>query len=429
MTRSTESKPRAATGLRLRAVIAPFLLFPLALVMPAGASEAAQAAQEAPALNQSAAPQTSQTPAQPRAAAGSLTMDVPSPTRWRPGAAIPIGVGTKALAVRNLTVASAPFAKSETSDPLQLTFCLAKTPEGTCGPQSVARDSYKQFWLIGSGSAEAGTYEGTVRLLGAGGAEAIKPLTIAVTTRVWQVWGLGALLAGVLLSFLLSVWMPHQRRRDLAIRPFALLAERLRESQARLPEGEAPAVRDKAKAVQAELALTRLQAHGLVPGVSPSAAAAADPGDELKKYFDAAQAKVAALEILVAAIGRTTDAAKRTALNALAAATDFPQPNLAAQIDAILVGPAFAAARRAAATMPTPAELVTREEARNLLFWFVSSVISVAVGYVLLVDANPSFGGWKDVVAVFLWGLGLSTTGAKLSDLTQAQIRTGLRPA
>lgn len=395
----------------------------LALLAPVAQSHAIQGNQGLPSELGAA------TPRLPEAAAGSIFLDVQTPVRWREGVAIPIVVAAKSVPAKDLAVAAGPFVQAATADALQLDFCLAEKPKGPCGLQSVAANSQKAFWLIATGSAEPGSYTGTVRLLGHGGLEVNKQVTIAVTEDGWRAWGLAALIAGALLSFLLAVWMPHQRRRDLALRPFALLAERLRKVRVTLVSGEESNVSARAQALLRELTPARLNEIGLIPGRWPSSSPATDPGEQLKIHFDGVQAKVAGLEALAAAITGTRDPRQQEDLDDLAAAADFPQPDLAARINGILDPQERAGSPTVAATMPTPAELVIREEARNFLFWLASSVITVIAGYALLVDADISFGGWTDVAAVFLWGLGLSTSGTKIADLTQTQIRTAFRPA
>lgn len=399
------------------------LLIPAALLLPAAAGEAALAA-----LGQPPGTGNSSAPGSPAGPATALNLETQPHFAWRQGEAIPIMVETRRVRAGAISLAAGPFVEESRRTPLQLSFCLAETPNGPCTRPSIEANAHKPLWLVPTGSAEAGSYKGNVRIVADSGLGAEKPLTISVTGNEWRLWGLIALVAGVLLSFLLAVWMPHLRRRDLAIHPFALLAERLRRAEARLGPGEAPASRARASEIRAELTPARLEQLGLVPGRWPSPTAPADPGEELKRLFDSVQAQVAAIEMLAAAIVRAPDEDTRQALDALAAADDFPE-DLEARIDAVRGLRSFADGATRAAEIPTPAELVAREETRNLLFWFVSAVVSVLVGYALLVDADPTFGGWTKVVGAFLWGLGVSTTGTKLAEMPQGNIRTALRPA
>jgi hypothetical protein len=378
-----------------------------------------------PQPGQPGQPGTVTSPGLPAGAA--LSVDVPAQLSWSPGQRVPLAVGAKLAAAPDLTAVVGPFVDASTMKPLQSSFCLAPSVSDPCGAKlSLASNSIGQLWLVGTGDAEPGSYAGSVRLTAGNGLQTSVPLILNVSSDRWQLLGLAALALGVLLSFVTSVWLPHQAARDLALMPFAQLQPRVRAAIASLEPADKE-LRARARALLGQLSPTWLQSHGLVPPVWPSASPTAAGSGALQQHLDDTQAWLTAIETLAAAMTRAPDAATRKRLDDLAADPAFPQPGLQVSIDQIL-GVKLAPGGLGSAEALTPATLVFREEVRNFAFWLISSVLSVAVGYVLLVDGDPSFGGWKDATTALLWGLGVTTAGTKLADLGVGQVRAVLQP-
>lgn len=62
----------------------------------------------------------------------------------------------------------------------------------------------------------------------------------------------------------------------------------------------------------------------------------------------------------------------------------------------------------------------------NTLFWIVWGTLSIAIGSVILVLSNPSFGTVTDFLGCALWGFGLPVTGHSLGSLTMTSLNTQL---
>lgn len=413
-------------------VIVLVALFMIAILSPRSLSAAApstpvvQPPANGAAQGGTSAPATqSGQPALPSEAA--LTLEAPAQLSWKPGSRIPLVVGAKLADAPGISVVAGPFVDGSTMKSLQASFCIAESATGPCGKNpAIASNALGQLWLVGDGNAEPGSYVGTIRLVASNGLQASAPITLNISTERWQQRGLVALILGVALSFLMSVWLPQQKSRDLALAPFVHLQPRVLTVLGLFSDGDTASIA-QAKALLARLRSETLESEGLIPPVWPAAKATLPSADAVTAYMDDAQKRLAALELLADGLDRAPDAATRKKIDKLAAANGFPQDDLGIKINQLLgINPAPGAPSVSGRGI-TPATLVLREEVRNFSYWLVSSILSVALGYVLLVDSNASFGGWSDVASAFLWGLGVATAGTKLADVSVAQLRGGLQ--
>jgi len=364
----------------------------------------------------------SATPPPPLPAGASIDIDVPAQLSWTPGARIPLAVSTKLAPAPDVSVLVGPFVEASTMKPLQVGFCIAESATADCADKvEIPPNSLRQLWLVGAGSADAGNYAGTIRLAASNGLMNATPLSLRISSGEWQARGFWALVIGVVLSFLMSVWLPNQRARDEGMMPFLQLKPRVQAVIGQLKGGDAAMT--KAVSLKGELEPDWLRAHNFIPPLWPAATTVPVSPDALKAQMDSVQKRLAALELLAPAMAQSANAATRKKLDALAADPEFPWADMQAQINGVL-GLQAAPGR---GDEITPATLVFREEARNLAFWLISSFLAVALGYVMLIEGNPSFGGWKDVATGLLWGLGVATAGTKVADLTVGQVRVALR--
>jgi hypothetical protein len=358
----------------------------------------------------------------------SLLIEAPSEQNWWASGAIPIVVSAKGAAAPRISLGAGPFVDAEHKNSLGSDFCLAPSEHTECqGDVSLDANEQRTLWLKGTGtSARPGTYVGTLRLVARNGLEGSKSITLLVTSGGWQVAGLLALLAGVVASWILTKLLPHLRNRDASLVPFARLGERLSEIEDRISGFKAQRVSATLGTIRASNSTRWLVEKRLLAGWWPSP----DPysgAEELKSHLDSQTKAVAGLERLAEAF-RIASKEQVVRLDALVR-EDFPPFDLEEKISAILNPGVRTVARDEANEPPSLGMIVLREAAHNAAFWIVSSFLSVALGYVLLVDGNPAFGGWRDVLAALLWGLGLSSAGSKLSELTAGQVITTLQPA
>jgi hypothetical protein len=387
------------------------LLLPLLAAAPASANRTAAVPPTIPSLQ---LPQL-----QPN-----LRVESEGSARWDPERALPLVLWSR-IPLPRIHFVAGPFTETTRFQSLQLKWCLAASPEGPCiRSLSLPANQPREAWLIAEGAGEAGSYLGQFHFVAETGDSVSRQMTINISSRWWRRAGIAALLLGIALSFGISIWIPHSRDRDLALRPFVLMRARVDEAALDLPAGSFPGIHQRIEEVRRDTEARRLKERGMVPGRIPGPPLSAASLEERNKEAARLEELVAGIESLAAAARRTSDPDKRAKLDELGADPTFPR-NLESQMPRALGRNAAAGFARSATL--TPSRLVSREEARNGVAWAVWAAISALVGYFLMIDADQAFGGWLDVAAVLLWALGVTTTGARLTDLTAGNLRTALR--
>jgi hypothetical protein len=98
---------------------------------------------------------------------------------------------------------------------------------------------------------------------------------------------------------------------------------------------------------------------------------------------------------------------------------------------------AFDAWRQAitGAAQPLAAPSIVRENPASLLVeirhiaiasWIVWGLLTILVGYIILVASSPGFGGFLDFARCLLWGFGIPVAGQSLQQLSGATLNTQL---
>jgi hypothetical protein len=355
-----------------------------------------------------------------------IKIEAPSTIRVSSGDAIPVVLSSKKPATA--AVGAGPFLEATRQKPLQSDLCLRSTlaQKGCEVSVTLSPNTLGQRWLIVRGNPEGGSYSGLIRLQTDGGERVDHQIAIVVQDAWWKWAGAIGLLAGIALSYLLTVWIPHSRDRERTIRQFLLLRARVEQAEAQLPVGGSTEVRKRAKHVRDVTTETSLTQKNLIPGRIPGSGNATADVEKRNAVLIELEKMVAGIELLANSI-QNANPTNHGALDAIAGDPGFPHADLAARIDKAIGAKPVGRGARPISTEDRVQRLVFREEVRNGAYWLISSVVTALLGYVLLIDADQSFSGWSDVAAAFLWGLGLSTAGSKLGDLTPGQLRTALR--
>jgi len=360
-----------------------------------------------------------------------LTMRTANPTGWRSGELLQINLATTGADAPAITFTAGPFTDAALNRTLQLGFCMVEQREGGACVASISlpANSNKTIWLKADGTTNTpGTYVGTIDLRARNGLTASQSTTLTVTSHAWRWGGALVLLLGIAISCVLTVYLPYRRTRDLALRPFLLLRLRLARTQMALESIKADNTKAHIKAIDESLGANALLEEGLLTGNFPTSEAMSN--DALKARLDAATAKVAKIEELVAALFAATPP-QQAELDTLAAGSDLPG-DLTVAIDRIL-HPAPAARGMARGRPPTSpredlARIARREDVRNAVTWIFSAIVSAVFGIWLVVVADAAFGGFDKLLAAFLWGLGVTSGATKLAEVTTGSIGTALRP-
>jgi hypothetical protein len=72
--------------------------------------------------------------------------------------------------------------------------------------------------------------------------------------------------------------------------------------------------------------------------------------------------------------------------------------------------------------LPTSREILIRNQRLNYFAWSVWLVLTVAVGYFVMIASLPGFGTWIDLWKCFFWGLGIPVIGQQLQQLNPTTV-------
>jgi hypothetical protein len=72
--------------------------------------------------------------------------------------------------------------------------------------------------------------------------------------------------------------------------------------------------------------------------------------------------------------------------------------------------------------LPTSREILIRNQRLNYVAWCVWLVLTVAVGYFVMIASLPGFGTWIDLWKCFFWGLGIPVIGQQLQQLNPTTV-------
>ena len=296
-----------------------------------------------------------------------------------------------------------------------------------------------------------GTYEGEVSMLARGSNQIQKvPLTVHSSSFGATLLGFGLILVGIILSMLLSVFMPYRSKRLSALEAATRLHEHLELAARKLTEAS-----DKTQVIFPNLnheiddLKKELEKGKMLPRLPPRIPAlgvAADSATTLKAFLESSSQQVRSIQIIVergvASVfglwpnhtGPNERAAMKTAFTDLDSLyTNSLTPEQAvAQLKTIL-GKLDSALTSLAALAgplggpqppPTARELGVQIETLNRWMWSLWLLITLAAGWAVLILPDAGFGTPHDLWRSFLWGLGVFSVGNALETLTPGSIRS-----
>jgi hypothetical protein len=263
---------------------------------------------------------------------------------------------------------------------------------------------------------------------------------------------LGVLLiaAGVIISWLITVFAPHQSQRLEQLRPAIVLRDSAAEWHKRVENVDALAsiisdeTRAALKQIIADLADEALKTRGYVPGRFPPATKSTlQPVETFQIYLKARSDRLniiarvisTGMESLVsdwdqykadqkldeakAALNQLDKLGTKAAMNMV----DNLVSAVLAELDGVSnnVGRAMQSGRKAGAQLSSE-ELTTQLESINVGVWAIWVVITIVTGWAALILTNSGFGSMQDLFSCFGWGLGLQALGPQLSQLTTVKI-------
>lgn len=373
---------------------------------------------------------------------------------------LPIVVSvTGNLPVTGLTVAADPLEKDLKRSLSKGGWKLCEEQSAsTCRePLTLSGAGMHKLWMmpVQPAELEEGKYDAVVTV-----ASADKPagesisLAVNVSSTGRQLAGFAAIAAGSLLAIYVTVFLRVGVQREEMLES----AVRLREVYSRLvaalnladTQNVASAIRNKLQTVHNDLSDLALEANGLPKRFSPPGTRTNDPVklDQFKKHIETQAAWLDALDVLIrtgvvalvdAWKAAGSDPGKVTDLDNAIVVVDGPAAQPAAPVASSLLPltaqqvAAFTALVRGAplggngapGQPRTLQELRLRVSRTSFVAWAILLVITVLVGAHSQILLNPGFGTTLDLVACFLWGIGLPT-GAALAGATTSTVATTL---
>lgn len=395
----------------------------------------------------------------PELPAAELTVQTP-PEKWRIGINPLLTLQAAAegqdieLEIVNSTLQDSESAVKLGAD--VFSFC-GNPPE--CGaadlPVVPAGTVQKVFVKPELPAGRSGSFSGDL-VLGAAGTDLTQTIKLEIFASSWKLRAFGVLciLAGVFLGWWATIFVQHRAGRIRALLPAAAVQERASQIDKQLEAygkntGASFSVsRNRLAEVIKALAPERLVAENLIPSKYPMALKmpAVDATEYEKRL--AAQSDVLAIVAVVIEQGVqgvlarwdqlggnvSTGVNALKDMDALAAGDDSEQVSSDVQARLQLFEGALsgAPATRASKTAPAAKPATTRSlryalNALNTRVWILWAAVTTVVGWAALIQPNFGFGSPSDMVACFLWGLGVQAVGQQLSQLTPSGLMTSLK--
>lgn len=283
-------------------------------------------------------------------------------------------------------------------------------------------------------------------------------LTINRTTQSAKLHGLLVILAGVVVAWVVTVLARSRINRDQALLPIELLRQKLLDLQAQLSvipvnmKADIPNTLQKITEVLKDLSISSLDNQQLLPPSLPAWMQSTTQATAFQTFLQAKAQLVDNLNVITTGIRQaanlaaTIPPARLPDLQALVRKidqlpTNLPQPSATLQNQIKTLFDAWNATPQAQAlgadgrtqllAMPDPSSTGTyriRMEIQTitLLFWAVWGVLSVLIGFSVLIMPAPGFGTIGDYIRCALWGFGLPVAGQGLQTLTMSSLNTQL---
>jgi hypothetical protein len=277
---------------------------------------------------------------------------------------------------------------------------------------------------------------------------------LSSSTRV-RLAGLASMLAGLVVWLFTGLLLRRQYNRNQLILPFAELLDTLRGLRASVLKVQSPSGvnfdRTLAQLAQLEQRLTERALSDVIPSSLPSLLGnEAGPSPDYQQRLNSLAEQVGAQVTLVQGISdawakwnnnAAQQAPVKTAMESLDALNAPPAPvstqsdaqnrvagiltNLTTAI-ATLPGAGLGAAAPGARPLPTLRELQIKNQHLNYVAWIVWFVLTLAIGYYVMIAAFPGFGAPSDLWKCFFWGLSIPLVGQQLQQLNPTTISTTL---
>ncbi|WP_156460873.1 hypothetical protein [Sphingomonas sp. Leaf339] len=377
---------------------------------------------------------------------------------WTSEDTISFSVQVGPVPARNVRLVQPDFVATNGSV-LQPGFKLCKHDAPACDGKPLVLDANHSHALElrpAAVSAAAGQYAGELRLVADEKPFGeMLPLALVVSSDMWRIVGVGLLILGTILAFLINPLLRGKIARAQALRPAAVLRQQAATLNSEMQdlEARAEATLPRAKKlidwVVDQMNENALDHQGFIPPRVPLYYSSSAPAAAANTYQNLLTESAKRLngvayvlnegvrEVLACPGASPKDPLFQTAITELDGLLHIDvEPNTVLFADTRAIVEAFVSkpsknrsvvngrggGRRDLSVRQLDFEL----NELNLTGWMAFSLISIMVGYVVLVALNPAFGSWQDLVLCALWGFGLPTAGQQLNVLTPGSVVTNL---
>jgi len=388
----------------------------------------------------------------------------PSEINLPPGEPIEIGVAVQSVAATKIGVLQSSLLEQSQKYPVEGGWMLCEkrsSDPSTCSNKEInlAAHSTQQLLLYpAKGSTLIGKYIGNVTI---GASEKPEGETLAMTvygsTPPLKFAGVATIFIGVVLAWILTVYLQNRLNRNQMLLPVTMLRERFQALQAILTNRPPRAQPFACTATTAELARSlsalseaTLDADCLLPPgipnpfkpVTPNAEAFMQRISEQKARFELLQLIIRnGLQEIWKQIPVVPSANQRNAITTAVGAVDSissqtPPPavsDVVTRLQAILqtlntelAGGGAANVAAMSTKPPTSGQISTEIRTLSGIAWLVFAVLTTALGTYVLVLSNLGFGTYMDFLVCLFWGFGLPVGGSQLAQSTTATASTAL---
>lgn len=384
---------------------------------------------------------------------------LPPASRWLVdrNSSLEFSVATDGIPIDDVTIVHAAVERSDGQARLVSSdFALTRT---TCSMPQVGRIEAGPpvpLYLCLAKENTVGNYSGLLHVAALPSREPKSiAVSLAVTSRFHQWVGIGAMVAGLLLSYIVLGFLQRRAARLNALLPASVLLEtlaELEEQHASLSSRLGVAL-DASAARLTELSnecqTTYLSDKGFLPSSNVLSLLSADVV-AYKAHLASVRLRMSVVDSvfaqgleLIAAEWTRLDPANQSAAEALVTKIDEfaradDRKTLVKDLQAQVAQ--FEALKRTivkaqSAVAPVPTMVAPRSVtsmqielgALGMGSFLIWTAITLLVGWQIWIAGNPGFGLWTDWVTCFFWGLGLPTAGSKLQQLTPASTQALFR--
>jgi hypothetical protein len=267
------------------------------------------------------------------------------------------------------------------------------------------------------------------------------PFTVESTTRRRRLWGAFFILVGTVVAWFANIYAKNKNDRNRALIPASRVdsvLDVLRTNVNSLAEEIEVSLAETLRRIDGlreQLSPAQLASKGFIPS-RWSASAGNDHNTDYQTFLSGITTEASAMQSVIAGARslwrRTSDGQQKTQLKEKFTeklddvASSVKTPSEAEQgLQQITPQPVLATMLNAGQTriapIPSTSELQVQYERLNAWLWLIWAVVTVFLGYFVVVASNGGFGSDIDYAKAFFWGISVQLAGQNLTPASVAK--------